>query len=171
MLANECQRLVIIGNSGSGKSTLAALIAGATGARHVALDDIYWVDAAGLKKRVEPVAKQIAAEAAAGPLWVVEGVFGWLAEVALPRATALVWLNLPWSDCEAGLVARGPAYSPSPAEYAALLAWASQYGTRQTASSEAGHAKIFDAFSGPKRNLRSRAEVAQFTTCFQRAAS
>jgi hypothetical protein len=158
-----CGRTVIIGNSGAGKSTLAAYMAAVSGARHVALDDIYWINQAGLQKRVEPVAKQMTAEVAATPQWVIEGVFGWLAEVALPRATALIWLDLPWADCKRGLEARGPAYSPSPQEYEALVQWAAQYGTRQTASSEAGHRKIFDAFSGVKVALRSRADVEAFT--------
>jgi len=42
-------------------------------------------------------------EVSTQPLWIIEGVYGWLAEVALPRATALIWLDLPWSlavpDC------------------------------------------------------------------------
>jgi energy-coupling factor transporter ATP-binding protein EcfA2 len=153
-------RTVIIGNSGAGKTTLAHHLAALTGARHVALDDIYWVNQAGLQKRVEPVAKQMTAEIAATPQWVIEGVFGWLAEVALPRATALIWLNLPWADCKAGLEARGPQYSPSPEEYEALLLWAENYGNRQTPSSETGHRKIFDAFIGTKVALTSRASVA-----------
>ncbi len=153
-------RIVILGNSGAGKTTLAAAIAGIAGSPPVALDDIYWVNQAGLQKRVEPVAKQMTAEIAATPQWVIEGVFGWLAEVALPRATGLIWLRLPWADCKAGLEARGPQYSPSPEEYAALLVWAGNYGNRQTPSSEAGHRKIFDAFSGAKVALTSRVEVA-----------
>jgi hypothetical protein len=160
MLNQFRSRSVIIGNSGAGKTTLGRELAAISGGRHIALDDIYWVSQAGLQKRVEPVAKQMTAEIAETPQWVIEGVFGWLAEVALPRATGLIWLNLPWADCKAGLEARGPQYSPTPAEYDALLVWAADYGIRQTPSSEAGHRKIFDAFSGSKVALTSRAEVA-----------
>jgi energy-coupling factor transporter ATP-binding protein EcfA2 len=166
LLGDYGWRTIIIGNSGAGKTTLAASMAAAAGARHVALDEIYWVDQAGLEKRTEPVAKQMTAEAAELPQWVIEGVFSWLAEVAMPRATALIWLDLPWDECKAGLQARGPAYSPTPSEYKALLLWAEQYGTRQSASSEAGHRKLFDAFTGAKMALRSRAEVAVFQARF-----
>ena len=31
-----------------------------------------------------------------------EGVYGWLAEVAVPRATALIWLDIPWDVCREG---------------------------------------------------------------------
>jgi adenylate kinase family enzyme len=158
---NACgQRILIIGNSGSGKTTLARQLVDATGCLHIDLDSVYWQDQIGLKKRVEPAAKQMVAELATKPQWVIEGVFGWLAEMATPRATALVWLDLSWADCKAGLEARGPRYSPSQAEYEALLAWAERYWTRDTSSSEAGHRKLFNAFSGSKIALLNRADVA-----------
>jgi energy-coupling factor transporter ATP-binding protein EcfA2 len=160
--ATTRQRIIVTGNSGSGKTTLAQRIAASMACPHIDLDTIYWQDQIGLKKRVEPAAKQMVAELAATQHWVIEGVYGWLAEVALPRATALIWLNLPWPECKAGLEARGPAYSPSPAEYDALLTWAGQYWTRQSPSSEAGHRRLYDAFTGEKFELRSRDEVASF---------
>ena len=166
MRARDFDRTIIIGNSGAGKSTLAAVLAERGGSSHVALDDIYWDGPAAVKKRVEPAAKQLTTEAAAAPRWVIEGVFGWLVEVAVPRANTLIWLDLPWSECQAGLEARGPQYSPSPAEYEALLAWAADYWQRQSSSSSAGHAKICAAFAGHKITLRSRAEVAAFTQQF-----
>jgi energy-coupling factor transporter ATP-binding protein EcfA2 len=169
MQENVHRRTLIIGNSGAGKTTLGGQIAGIVGGRHIALDDIYWEGAAGLKKRVEPAAKQLTSAAADEPCWVIEGVFGWLVDVAVPRATALIWLDLPWDECKAGLEARGPGYSPSPAEYAALVQWASEYGTRQTASSEAGHRKIFDAFSSSKIALRNRCEIDAFVARLRRA--
>jgi hypothetical protein len=156
------QRTIIIGNSGSGKTTLARRLSADTGTPHIDLDTVYWLDQIGLRKRGEAASKQMTAELAAQPRWIIEGVYGWLAEVAAVSATALIWLNLPWSECKAGLEARGPATSPSPAEYDALLTWAEAYTTRQSPSSEAGHRLLFDAFPGAKLELRSRAEVAAF---------
>ncbi|MFY9956597.1 hypothetical protein [Bradyrhizobium sp.] len=43
----------------------------------------------------EDAAKRMVADAAAESKWIIEGVYGWLAELALPRATSLIWLDLP----------------------------------------------------------------------------
>jgi hypothetical protein len=159
-VAAVSQRTIIIGNSGSGKSTLAARVAASMRCAHVDLDTIYWADQRLLAKRVAPDALRMTTMVAAGDAWVIEGVFGWLVEAALPRATALIWLDLPWADCKAGLEARGPSASPSQAEYEALVAWAAQYWTRQTSSSHAGHQALFDRFAGAKLALHTRDQVA-----------
>ena len=162
-------RTLVIGNSGSGKSWLAARIAARDGVEPVNLDDIYWIDPLALKKRGAADAKAMAAVAAEGERWVIEGVYGWLIDVAVRRATTLIWLDLPWADCKAGLLARG-ASGVSPDEFDNLLAWAEQYWTRQSPSSHAGHAAIFAAFPGTKITLASRREVAAFAIALSAAA-
>ena len=74
MLDAIWHRILIIGNSGSGKSTLAAQIAARVGIKPVSLDDIYWIDQIGLKKRGAADAKALAGLAAEGERWVIEGV-------------------------------------------------------------------------------------------------
>jgi adenylate kinase family enzyme len=155
-------RILILGNSGSGKSTLAAQIASVAACPHIPLDAIYWIDQRTLHKRGEAAARQITAARADEPAWVMEGVYGWLADIAMPRATEMIWLDLSWPDCKTGLETRGPSQSPSQAEYEALLVWAGQYWARQTASSHTGHQRIFDRFAGRKSALRQRADVAAF---------
>ena len=155
-------RTLSIGNSGSGKSTLAGQIATRAKLQAVNLDTIYWIDQQCLTKRGTVAAKAMITERAAGDLWVIEGVYGWLIDTIISRATQLLWLDLPWPECEAGLLARGPL-GVDDAEFQALLAWARDYWVRQTPSSRQGHATIFDAFAGPKRALTSRADVAAFT--------
>ena len=154
-------RSLIIGNSGSGKSTLAAQITAFAECPNVSLDQIYWVDQLALTKRGAVAAKKMAAEIADQPRWVIEGVYGWLIDAVTPRATALIWLDLPWPDCRAGLVARGPM-GVTDAEFDDLLTWAQAYSTRQTPSSHCGHAKIFGDFAGKKVRLTSRADVEAF---------
>jgi energy-coupling factor transporter ATP-binding protein EcfA2 len=156
------QRTIIIGNSGSGKSTLAARVAASANCAAIHLDDIYWEDQRLLRKRSAVPAKLMAAAAAREPCWVIEGVFGWLIDVVAPRATALIWLDLPWSDCETGLLARGPTHAATADEFQDLLVWSGQYWTRQTPSSHSGHARIFNAFPGEKVRLQSRRDVETF---------
>jgi hypothetical protein len=98
---------------------------------------------------------------AAGPRWIIEGVYGWLAEVALPRATSLIWLDLPWEDCRAGLLQRGPWPGVDEAGFAEFLSWAEAYTSRRTSTSRAGHGRFFEAFAGPKTRLDSREGIGR----------
>jgi hypothetical protein len=93
---------------------------------------------------------------------VIEGVYGWLAEVALPRATALIRLDMPWAICRDSLLARGQRRGGTEADFAELMAWAEAYWTRQTPSSFAGHLRLFESFLGAKRRLRDRQEIQVF---------
>jgi adenylate kinase family enzyme len=155
------RRTVIIGNSGSGKTTLAKILAGHFGIPALDLDRVHWQGAVGTK-RDEEEARQMTRDEAAKQYWVIEGVYGWLAEAALPRATALIWLDLPWETCRAGLLARGPWTGVDGARFAEFLAWAEAYATRQTSTSLAGHARIFNAFAGEKMRLDGRSAVDAF---------
>jgi adenylate kinase family enzyme len=153
------ERTLIIGNSGSGKSTLAGQIATRGGQLVVGLDEIYWKDQRLLRKRSQADALLLARTMAAKPSWVIEGVFGWLIDAVIPRTTSLIWLDLPWEDCRAGLMERGP-YDPANCdEFQGLLAWAELYYSRQTSSSHAGHARIFEAFTENKTIISSRADL------------
>jgi hypothetical protein len=127
------------------------------GGAAIDLDLFHWCRN-GLKR--EPsAAKEMVAQAASGPRWVIEGAYGWLAAVALPRATALIWLDLPWSECRAGLLGRGLRRGMSHDDQAALLSWASAYWERGTSTSYRGHLRLFEDFEGEKLRLRTRSEV------------
>lgn len=152
-------RTIIIGNSGSGKSTLATRISEICGCQHVRLDEIYWVDQRCLKKRGQADAQQMALALSQEPQWVIEGVFGWLVELVSPRATMLIWLDLPWSECETGLISRGPVHGTTENEFNDLVAWAHLYWERRTSSSYAAHARIYEAFEGRKLRVGARLEV------------
>jgi adenylate kinase family enzyme len=161
MLELLTERTVVIGNSGSGKSTLAEAIAELTHIPAIDLDLLHWEDGGYGAKRNEDAARKMVRDISNQPRWIIEGVFGWLAEVALPRATALIWLDLPWSLCRAALLARGPRRGATPDDAAELMTWAEAYWTRQTPSSFAGHSRMFEDFAGTKLRLESREQVAQ----------
>lgn len=67
------------------------------------------------------MARQKVADLAATQHWVIEGVYGWLAEVAVPRATALMWLDVSWDVCREGLLARGLRCGGTEADFVELL--------------------------------------------------
>jgi adenylate kinase family enzyme len=152
------QRTVIIGNSGSGKSTLAGSLAALANVPAIDLDVLRWEGEGYSVKRDRAVARAMVHDAAAQPRWVIEGVYGWLAEVAVRRATALIWLDLPWSVCRASLLAR-ERRGGSEAAFAELMRWAEAYRERQTSSSFSGHLQLYESFPRPKRRLREREEA------------
>jgi adenylate kinase family enzyme len=156
------ERAVVIGNSGSGKSTLAQRLATLAGVPAIDLDTLRWDGNGYGVKREEAVARALVRDAAAAPRWVIEGVFGWLAQEAMPRATALVWLDLPWSVCRDSLLARGQRRGGTEADFAELLTWAEAYWHRRTSSSAAGHLQLFESFVGAKRRVRDRSEIGPF---------
>jgi adenylate kinase family enzyme len=160
MLEPLTKRTVVIGNSGSGKSTLAEAIANLVHIPAVDLDLLRWEEGGYGLKRNEEVARKMVIDISDQPRWIIEGAFGWLAEVALPKATALIWLDFPWSLCRAGLIARGLRRGATSRDAAELMKWAEAYWTRQTPSSFAGHSKIFSKFSGTKLRLESREQTA-----------
>ena len=163
MLSALKTRTLVIGNSGSGKSTLAVRIAEFAVCPVIDLDDIHWEENRASKKRDESLAIQMTTSITDEPKWVIEGVYGWLADFVTPRATALIWLNLPWHECKAGLERRGSSHGATDIQFNELLEWAQRYWTRQTSSSFAGHSKIFEHFRGKKLTLISRVDIEEFS--------
>jgi hypothetical protein len=146
----------VIGAGGSGKSTFARRVGAALGLATHDLDAVYRRRDGELLAPGE--GKALAAGIAAGPRWVIEGVYGELAQVALSRATALVWLDLSWDACREGLLQRGLHYGYDPDDPVDLAGWAeahAQYG--------ADHLKLYGAFGGLKARLTTRAETAAFS--------
>lgn len=152
-------RIVIIGNSGAGKSWLAEHLAQRLNLPALDLDTIHWEPGAYGRMREQEVARAMVREAAAGERWIIEGIHGWLAWAAVPRATALIWSRIPVAECLDNLRGRGLRRGADTAAFEALVAWAGDYERRVSSTSDAGHAALFQDFLGPKLILRSRAEM------------
>jgi hypothetical protein len=148
------ERLLIIGNSGAGKTVLARRLGEASGIRVHSLDDFRWMPGGFRVMRDHETALALAREAAAQESWIVEGVFGWMAEAAMDRAQALIWLDMDWAACAEGLRARGGICGDH-------WLWAQDYWRRATSSSFTGHLAIFERFGGVKLRLSDRASVTQ----------
>jgi len=156
------QRTVIVGNSGSGKSWLAVRLAQVINGAAIDLDAVHWEPGGYGRRRDAETARAMVREAAAGERWVIEGVYGWLAQEALLRATALIWLDLPEAECIANLRRRGLRGGGDEESFAALIAWAGEYRMRENANSFKGHGMLFGAFARARLRLVSREEIADF---------
>jgi adenylate kinase family enzyme len=127
----DLSRIVILGNSGSGKSWLAERLAHHLASRAVDLDMIHWLPGGFNSRRDPDEARAAVRELAAEDRWVIEGVYGWLAREALPRATALVMLDIPDEECVENVEARGLRQGGDEAAHLALIAWVREYLTHE----------------------------------------
>ena len=155
----EFSRTLVIGNSGSGKSWLASRLAAATGSSATDLDEIVWVPGGYGVKRDEHLAVELVRRVAQQPSWVIEGVYGWLAQEAVGCASALAWLDIPESECIKSLRQRGLRRGGDAGSFEELLAWTSEYRERNTSSSYSGHQRLFQVFEGLRLHLQSRDDV------------
>jgi adenylate kinase family enzyme len=161
-------RIIIIGNSGSGKTYLGQRLSDHFGHPLVHLDTLFWEPGGFSVKRPKALVFADVARLAQGERWVVEGVFGELAQEFCPRADHLIWLDLDWTTCERSLLQRGSESStqqdPQAAEasFERLLAWAAAYPHRDGPRSQGGHRLIFEQFQRGKTRLTTRTEVSGF---------
>ncbi len=163
------RRIVILGPSGSGKSTLARLVGERLGLPVVHLDAIYWNP--GWVHSDTGVFREKVADAARRDAWVMDGNYTAHLDLRLPRAEAVVWLDLPrhvyfpravWRTIRNYGRVRADigAGCPERIDLPFLRDWVWTYGTR----SRARHAAILANLPAGVRGivLGSRAEVAKF---------
>ena len=161
-------KIVIIGNSGSGKTWLASRMAATMPASVVHLDDIFWEPGGFDKKRDREEVELLIQQSKAGTAWIVEGVFGELAQQYLDVAELFVWLDIDWHICQTRLEKRGSESKihldreQSEEGLRKLTEWASSYYQRRDLSSYDGHKSLFKKFSGNKVRLMSRSDVDKF---------
>lgn len=170
------KRILILGPSGAGKSMLARQIGERLGLPVVHLDAINWnpgwvqTETAQFRERV--------AEAASGDRWVMDGNYTAHLDLRLPRAEAVIWLDLPrhvyfpravWRSIRNYGQSRddvGPG-CPERFDLSFFKDWVWTYPTR----SRARHAQIMANLPGEIRGivLRSRAEVTKFANNLPRS--
>jgi adenylate kinase family enzyme len=157
--ASGLARAVVVGNSGSGKSTFARRLGAALTRPVIDLDLIHWAGSDYGQQRIEHEAREQLLTATAAPLWIVEGVYTWMVAAVLDRATALIWLDVSWNECQHGLMTRGRRHNATETQHAALLKWAEEYWDRDRGNSHSGHMRLYLAFSGLKVRFGARADA------------
>lgn len=148
-------RILILGNSGSGKTTLARHLA-QPGQTVLSLDAVTWND----DQTRRPLADTLAALdafRADHPAWIIEGCYADVMEALAPYAEEMIFLNPGVEVCLAHADARPwePDKWATPAEQDAFLRelreWIATYPTREDEFGLAAHRRVFEAFSGAKR--------------------
>ncbi len=161
-------RIAIIGNSGSGKSHLTGLLSTLYSLPVIHLDRIFWMPGGFNEKKSKGEAIREVEQKRKENSWIVEGVFGELAELFLPRAQVLIYLDMDWATCRSGLKSRGSESSrqldsaKAEENFGKLLLWAEQYWTRTGSCAHAGHLRLFSGFTGLKFRFTNRTEVDEF---------
>jgi adenylate kinase family enzyme len=161
------ERVLIMGNGGSGKTWLAQRIGEQLRHAIVHLDDIHWEPGRYGIARDRTLRDEMVMAGAGGQTWVMEGVYGQLVNMALSRATALIWLDLPIEACIANVKQRGIQGGESETQFTGLLQWVSEYRTRTNNwNSFEAHAKLYSVFPGSKWLLSDRDAVTKFAARF-----
>ncbi len=154
------RRIVIMGNGGSGKTWLALRLAEPLGLPLVHLDDVHWEPGRYGIARDRAVVHEDVRALASGEAWLIEGVYGRYVDIALPRTTALVWLDLSEDECVANILRRGIQGGESQGAFDGLVKWVSEYRVRKNNwNSFDAHLKLFESFSGHKARLTNRDEI------------
>lgn len=94
MRSSRARRIIVIGNTCSGKSTLARTLSECLELPVIDLDALYW------EPSWQPAAPELfrarVDEATRGERWVLAGSYlGRQQDISWPRATDVVWLDLP----------------------------------------------------------------------------
>ena len=156
------ERVFIMGNGGTGKTWLAQRIGERLGHPIIHLDDIHWEPGGYGVARDRTLRDTMVKAAAETDRWVMEGVYGELANMALGRVTALIWIDLPEEQCIANIRERGIQGGGTETQFAGLLKWVAEYRIRANNwNSFDAHARLFSAFPGPKWLLSDREAVTR----------
>jgi adenylate kinase family enzyme len=102
------QRILVIGSPGAGKSTLASRLAERFDLPLIHLDREYF--GPSWTTPTKPEWREHVTALASRPLWVMDGNYASTFDIRVPRATAIVWLDLPRWQCLASVLWRVTRY-------------------------------------------------------------
>ncbi|EWH09558.1 hypothetical protein DS2_12023 [Catenovulum agarivorans DS-2] len=159
-------KIIIFGNSGSGKSTLAKRLSNLHGLANLDLDTIAWLDTNPPQRMpLEQSVKVIDDFLQQNTHWVIEGCYADLLEYVAPKASKLIFLNLPVNMCIDNAKKRPwephkyPSKQAQDQNLSMLIDWIKQYPTRNDTFSQKAHEKLYQEFEGHKEILAENARL------------
>lgn len=150
----NCDRVLIFGNTGSGKTYLARYLSIGSAIPLVSLDDIYWRDNNFRRARSTKWVSNQVLEISAKNRWIIEGTYSHLIRLALRRATYIIWLDMPTTDCLENIGIRETPVNQN------TLKRAKQYQSRNTGTSQRSHNDIYSVFRRDKLRITSKSELS-----------
>ena len=154
-------RVFIIGNGGSGKTWLTQKLSVELSVPSVHLDDLHWLpNFVGERPRGER--DRLVDDAANGPSWIMEGIYGSVLAQVFARVTTLIWLDPSLDECLSNLMNRGQAGGGTDEQFEELLDYTRAYHDRQNLNSYEGHRRLFAEFGLAKFRLCNRADTLSF---------
>ena len=151
-------KILVFGNSGSGKSTYARALAKTFDLPHLDLDSIVWEPGKiAVQRAPASIESDLTAFMSDHLMWVIEGCYGELVQLASLNCSELVFLNPGLDTCLQHNQSRpweSHKYESKQAQDAMLgnlRIWVRGYYSRDDNWSYQVHRNIFDSFSGSKR--------------------
>ena len=160
MCKANLKKIIIFGNSASGKSTLAKKLSKQANAAHLDLDLFAWLPTTPPSRMpISESMHKIEDFMSSHQAWVIEGCYADLLEQIAPRASEMIFLNLPLSLCLQN--AKSRPWEPhkyktkeaQDANLAMLCEWIADYENRDDAFSKQSHQALFESFEGQKTML------------------
>ena len=154
------KKILIFGNSGSGKSTLAQKLQKSEYLAHLDLDTISWKPTNPPERKALSESKsEIIGFINSNSAWVIEGCYSDLLEIVAPFSNEVIFMNLPVQLCIEN--ARSRPWEPHKYEskesqdenLGMLIEWISQYSERTDVFSKASHKKLYEQYTGRKREI------------------
>lgn len=152
-------KIILLGNAGAGKSTLAGKLSGDKAVARLSLDEVAFDGTAERRSLADSLA-DVKAFIASHEDWILEGCYADILAPVLPFCDELIFLNPGVDACMAHC--RGRPWEPEKfssreeqnANLENLITWVATYETREDEYGLKRHRKLFDAFSGKKREFR-----------------
>ena len=148
---------------------MARRLIGGRDIAHLSLDQISWNDGTA-RKPLAASLEELFRFIESNDQWIIEGCYGDLIEAALPYCSELRFLNPPVEACVEHC--KGRRWEPEKFSTAAdqramldqLIQWVRRYETRDDEYGLKRHRRIFDGFSGAKKEYTSFAAYDDWTS-------
>ncbi len=106
------KRVMIVGSGGAGKSTFARKLSDQTGLPLIHLDRIFWNP--GWIPTPSEQWEECVRNLCKGERWIVDGNYSGSLSIRMERCDAIVFLDLPRTECLRGVLCRWLAHRSSP---------------------------------------------------------